>query len=260
MEGGTRLFSCQEYQMSIRVIVKKNPDVLISHPRRPCCRSTLGRRENLQEEILLQLDGILAESSPTNLWKWRHGVNLVFVATLATCAHSLEPALLPQAPVVSTTIHPTAQERTPWLLAMPGSTCPCPNLNRHASSQTPRLAWCWPGTCGNHDVNRNLFRTCGTIRLDTSGATHMDVRTVVTVTRSAASNGWIILWVNLSAPATNGPRNKFVVVHLRTHSESGQDPDATPRRPGLHANRMLASTHTICHRGWHNSNYNFSLC
>ena len=54
------------------MIVKQNPDLFVGHPRRPCCRSTLGRPESLQEEILLQLE-FWRDSSPTNLWKWWHG-------------------------------------------------------------------------------------------------------------------------------------------------------------------------------------------
>ena len=56
-----QLFSCQEHQMSIRMIVKQNPDVLVGHPR---CRSTLDRKSSRRDP---PPTGILGNSSQTNL-------------------------------------------------------------------------------------------------------------------------------------------------------------------------------------------------
>ena len=83
------------------------------------------------------------------------------------------------------------------------------------------------------------------------GATHMCVGTVVTVTRQrskyAASDWWIVLWVNLSAPATNGPRNKIFAVHLRALQSPGissLDRARTPRKPYVGLNTHCLSPWT----------------
>ena len=80
----------EEHQMSIRMVVKQNPNVLVRHARRPCSRSTLGRPESLQEEILLQLE-----------FKWTHLQQI----SGNGCTGRWQRVRISQAPAV----HPTAR-------------------------------------------------------------------------------------------------------------------------------------------------------